>query len=445
MTNTIYFWGCQVPARFPFIERATRLVLERLKVQARDIDGFTCCPEKSLVTNMDEYTWYLTAARNLALAESQGGKTLLTPCNGCYSTFKTVMGKLKSDPILSRRINQDLAAVNLTYHGRIKIQHIVEFFSEEIGADRLQANMQSPLWGMKIATHYGCHLLRPGHATSFDNPLRPTKFDALVEALGATSPDFNSKFLCCGEALGRSGEVEQGVVLARQKLLEMDFLAFDAIVVSCPACYLQFDTQQALLRRKGDSFNLPVFHISELVGLALGISPEELGLNLHRIKFDRFLHNWEHKSRTLNMIEEFFPLANLQRCSQCGACEHDCPSALNVPNFSPQAIIADILAGKIDHYLGTKDIWNCLECHTCTELCPSHFGMEKVFKALKHMAITQQLVPDGISNMMETFRKTGRLGEPQKSMRRKLNLPQPGASGAADWKKLMHECNRETE
>ncbi len=445
MHNTIYFWGCQVPARFPFIEKATRAVLERLNIPALDIDGFTCCPEKSLVTNLDEYTWYLTAARNLALAEKNSGKTLLTPCNGCYSTFKSVQAKLHSDPLLCQKINQDLARIDLTYTGQIKVQHVVEFFSDTIGLDKLKAHQKSPLWGMNIATHHGCHLLRPSGAIRFDAPFSPTKFDSLVESLGAKSPNFNTKFLCCGEALGRTGDTEQGVILARQKLLEVNSLKIDAIAVSCPACYLQFDTQQALLRKKGDPFNTPVFHISELVGLNLGISPEELGLNMHRVKVDRFLADWEKRRSVLELIQQCFSLESLQRCSNCAACENDCPSALNVPNFSPQAIIADILAGNIESYLETKDIWNCVECHTCTELCPSHFGMEKVFKALKRLAITKQRAPSGINNMTQVFLKTARLGEPQKSSRRKLKLPEACASGADDWKKLMELCGKKED
>ncbi len=109
MRRMTMFWGCTIPARFPFIEKATRVALQDLGAEPVDLAGFTCCPEATLVRSADEEVFYLTAARNLALAEEQG-LPLLTPCNGCYSTFKTVLADLKIDWRLRDRVNQHLAA-----------------------------------------------------------------------------------------------------------------------------------------------------------------------------------------------------------------------------------------------------------------------------------------------------------------------------------------------
>src|SRR3990170_4640618 len=98
------FWGCQIPARLPFIEKSTRLVLDRLEVPYQDVEGFTCCPERELIRTASEELWYVAGTRNLALAEEQG-LDILTPCNGCYSTQKDIIHQLKKDLNLLNEVN----------------------------------------------------------------------------------------------------------------------------------------------------------------------------------------------------------------------------------------------------------------------------------------------------------------------------------------------------
>jgi CoB--CoM heterodisulfide reductase subunit B len=439
MKKYIYFWGCQVPARFPFIEKATRFVLEALGIEAEDLAGFTCCPERYMAQSLGTQTWLLTAARNLALAESAGGDVLITPCNGCYATFRSVARELEINPPLKTKLNQALAENNLGYDGRLKVRHIIELLADDIGADVLNRKLVAPLEGMKIAVHYGCHLLRPGEAVGFENPEHPAKFELLVRALGADCLDYPSKLLCCGESLGRGSQPDQAQNLARVKLLELYELGADAICVACPACFLQYDTQQFLMQRQGDVFNIPVFHYTELLGLGLGFEPDELGLNMHRIKPDEFLVNWREGCRSLELIREHFDLQALKRCHQCRACENDCPAALNVPKFEPQEIIGKVLAGKLEELLSLPEIWNCVECHTCRELCPQKFGMEQVFSILKHLAVSQNLTPDTLKNMMQSFNSTAMLGQPQATLRKRLKLPEAKPSGVAEWKAFLEK------
>jgi heterodisulfide reductase subunit C len=246
--------------------------------------------------------------------------------------------------------------------------------------------------------------------------------------------------MCCGESLGRGNQPQQAQDLARRKLLELHELGADAICVACPACFLQYDTQQFLMQRQGDGFNIPILHYTELLGLALGFAPAELGLNMHRIKADSFLNTWAEHQRSLALIEEHFNLAALERCHKCRACENDCPAALNMPSFEPQEIIGQILAGKLPELLSLPDIWNCLECHTCVELCPQRFGMEQVFTILKQLAVSPNMVPDTLKSMQDSFSATARLGQPQVTLRRRLKLPQAPASGVEEWKDFLEKC-----
>ncbi len=219
MKKYIYFWGCQIPARFPFMEKAARVILEKLGIMAEDISGFTCCPEKNMAQNMGDDIWLLTAIRNLALAETAGGEALITPCNGCYATFKSAAHKLSINPPLAIRINKVLQDSGLKYSGRMQVKHIIELLADDIGADVLSRKLSNPLWGMKIAVHYGCHLLRPGEGGGFENPHAPVKLEMLVNALGAGCVDYPSKLFCCGESLGRGCDPSQALDMARRKLL----------------------------------------------------------------------------------------------------------------------------------------------------------------------------------------------------------------------------------
>ena len=126
------FWGCTIPARFPFIEKATRLALTGLGVDAVDVAGFTCCPETALVRSADEDAYYLTAARNLAVAEREG-LPLITPCNGCYSTFKSVLSTLKVDWRRRQAINRRLSKSGLFFRGDIDVWHLVEWLGDDFG------------------------------------------------------------------------------------------------------------------------------------------------------------------------------------------------------------------------------------------------------------------------------------------------------------------------
>ncbi len=433
----IYFWGCQIPARFPSVEKATRMVLEKLGVRGEDVAGFTCCPEKALAQSLGDEVWLLTAARNLALAEQAGGQILVTPCNGCYATLSSAAHRLKSFPLLLKKINEDLSDAGLAYKGSIKVKHLVELLLDDPGPEELVRIAGASLKGMRLAVHYGCHLLRPGEARGFEDHQKPGRLEAMLSALGAECIDYKTKLLCCGESLGRGYDPQAALHSAKTKLLDLMELQVDAMVVACPACFLQYDMQQLLLKRQGENLHLPVIHISELIGLALGFSEKEMGLHLHKIKADSFLGAWRERQEQLKCFSGVVDLEAMQRCLGCRACETDCPAAQLVSGFIPHDIIAQALEGRIDELLSSALIWNCLECHTCKMLCPNKFGMEEVFTALKYLAVKNKTVPGNFQGMIDAFQSTGRLASPQASLRRRLSLPQPLKDGTDEWKALM--------
>ncbi len=421
MKKFVFFWGCVIPARFPFIEKSTRLVLEDLNVIYEEIDDFTCCPEKFLVETMSKEAWYLTAARNLALAERKNCD-ILVACNGCYSTFRQAISVFSSDSKLREEVRRKLRGIGLDFKFSTNVTHIVELFYNTFGTDFIGRKVIRQLRGMKFAVHYGCQILKPFPVVRFDDSLRPEKLDKLVESLGGTSLNYNTKLLCCGESLARSGNPDESIAAARTKLLELDQLGADAMVVICPACFMQFDTQQSVMKKFKENLHIPVFFFTELLALGFGHDPEELGLDMHRVNMQRFFDRWSELERISELLPVVFDEKLMRTCVECESCANDCPVTQIDEYYKPHDILRDILGGRIDEALAGKEIWKCLECGTCVELCPNNFGMVKVIKEAKRLAMEKGFKPPDIEQGIEMFKKTGMLGRPRPRAREKLGL-----------------------
>jgi len=425
------FWGCTIPARFPFIEKATRLVFDDLGATAHELAGHTCCPEGTLVKANSDDAFYTAAARNLAIVE-RAGLDVLTPCNGCYSTFKEASSHLRTDWRAREAINDRLAAEGLRYDGNLTIMHLAEWLSDVIGAGVIASRVTKPLWGMKIAVHYGCHLLRPQPAVRWDDPLQPTKLEALVTALGAKVVDYPTKMQCCGGALDRVGEREASLAFCRRKLNDLMREEVDALIVACPSCFQQFDLNQAALQRANENVHVPVLYISELIALTLGHAPEEMGLDMHRVPVDSFLTKWNARAEDKRELARHFDVSLLGKCYACQACKDDCPVCKVDTSFQPTEIIAAVMEGRLEEVLADSQLWKCLECYTCQEMCPSRFGMADTFRRLKDLALASGNGPESVSAAYGEFLKTGALGKPRESARKKLGLgPLPQGGGDA--------------
>ncbi len=431
MKEFAVFWGCTIPARFPFIEKATRLVFDDLGASVHELEGHTCCPEGVLVKANDENAFYSTAARNLALVE-KAGLGVVTPCNGCYSTFKEAQSHLTTDWRLKDAINEKLAAQDLHYDGTVQVTHFAEWLSEDMGAGLVASKLTKPLWGMRIGVHYGCHLLRPSPAVRWDDPLNPTKVEALITGLGATVVDYTTKMQCCGNALDRVGEREGSLAFARRKLMDLMKNDVDALVVVCPSCFQQFDLNQAALQRAKEDVNVPVLYLSELIALGMGHTAEEIGLDMHRVSVDPFLEKWDDRQADKTRLATLFDVSLLSKCVNCQACKDDCPVCKVDANYQPTEILERLLRGEIDEVLADPQVWKCLECYTCQELCPSRIGMADAFRKLKELAVEAGTAPEQVGSAYDTFRKTGMLGAPRESARKKLGLsPLPASGGEA--------------
>ena len=292
MKEFAVFWGCTIQTRFPFLEKSTRIVLDEFKLPHRDMDGFTCCPEKSLVDNIDHSLFVATAARNVALAD-EADCDIVSPCTGCASNLATVKSHLRHNPAEKAEVNSLLKGIGREFRGAAKVSHLVPFLHDAVGVPAIKRKIKRGFAGMKLAVHYGCHMMRPSHALKNDDPLNPRKFDNLIRALGAESPDFPAKMMCCGQGLDRVDQHANALYMARLKLKELKAVGADALVLCCPSCFLQFDNNQFLMEKEGEKLGVPVIYITELLGLAMGYSAEELGMTSHRVDCSGFVRKWE--------------------------------------------------------------------------------------------------------------------------------------------------------
>ncbi|MHA1348577.1 MAG: CoB--CoM heterodisulfide reductase subunit B [Candidatus Odinarchaeia archaeon] len=292
MAQYLFFPGCMISYRYPQIEAASRKVLESLGVELLTSDNLSCCPDPVGIQSIDSYSWLVLAARNLSIGEEMG-LDFFTICNGCFETLKSANTLLKNNERLKKRVNEILTAVNRKYVGKIKVKHMIEVLLKDVGINKIKQVIKYPLNGLKVAVHYGCHLLKPSNLMSFEDPERPKSLDMLVEALGAESVDYLYKEMCCGYGTSASDK-SAALEMTRAKLIEIAKSKADCITLVCPSCFTQFDIGQLQVNRLfNESFKIPVLHYSQLLGLAMGYSAEELGIGLNRVKANQILEKIE--------------------------------------------------------------------------------------------------------------------------------------------------------
>jgi heterodisulfide reductase subunit B2 len=271
------FLGCNIPVRVQQYELSARAVLDRLEIGITDIEEFKCCGNP--IRNTDHKTFILMASRNLALAEKQG-LNMLVLCKCCFGSLKKAINELKNVSIRDE-INEQLAKEGLHYSGTAEVKHLLSVLYHDIGVEALKAKCVKSFKELKIATHYGCHALRPSEITGFDNPVEPVIFDKLVSVTGAKSIAWPLKLECCGAPmLGVNDALS--ISLTRKKIDDGKQAGADYLCVACPYCQMQFDRVQQMMESSPGSNNyLPSIVYPQLLGLAMGIEGCDLGLNMN--------------------------------------------------------------------------------------------------------------------------------------------------------------------
>lgn len=256
-------------------ETSSNAVLRELGVEFQDIKDFNCCGYP--LRNVNAKASLLSSARNLALAE-RAGLDILTVCNCCYGSLKHAEHVLKQSSSMMEEINSSLATQGLKYSGKASIKHLLGVLHDDFGVETIKKRLKKTLDALRIAVHYGCHLIRPGEVTEFDRGSPPVKFDSLVEALGAVSVPWTGKYDCCGSPLLGVND-ELSMELTAKKLTNAREGGADCLTVTCPYCQMQFSKIQERIIGAGDArAPFPCVLYPQLLGLCLGIDRASLGI-----------------------------------------------------------------------------------------------------------------------------------------------------------------------
>ena len=275
MKHYTYFPGCSSSdGGAKAYGSSSQAVAKALDVDLAELEDWNCCGSTPY-TGVDELTSLCIAARNLALAEEKG-LDLVTPCSACYVILSRANSSLKEYPEIRGKADDALAAGGLEYHETVRVRHLLDVFTNDIGYDEIASRVKRELGGLKVAPYYGCQVLRPG--PGFDHPESPQSLDRLIESLGATATPFPLKARCCGGSLIISEEnVALGLV---QKLLESaSSNGAECIATVCPLCQTNLDVYQKRVNKKfKTNYNLPVLFFTQLMGVAFGIDSRVLGV-----------------------------------------------------------------------------------------------------------------------------------------------------------------------
>ena len=269
-----YFAGCKIPYYLPEYGNSTVALLKRFDIELLDLE-FNCCGYP--VRDIDLQSFLLAGARNLALAE-QNNTDILTPCKCCFGSLKFVEHYLKQRPEIKDQVNAMLRPEGLQWEGRINVRHLLTVLHQDVGVNTLRAAVVNPLEGLKVAIHTGCHALRPGNVTQFDNPFVSGIFRDLVDVTGAESVFWSMSTECCGNPQWDKNR-KLALKQMQRKLLNAKQAGADFVCTACTYCQMQFEQKQSSeLAPNSDDPILPSILISQLIGLSIGMKDEEIGL-----------------------------------------------------------------------------------------------------------------------------------------------------------------------
>jgi heterodisulfide reductase subunit B len=255
-------------------ELSTQAVFRALGMPLVEVDDWSCCGA-SPAHFYDPLLAVSLAARNLNLARKQGAEQVVTACAACFSRLKVATHEIEHDPKMRQQVEEVLEE---PYLGGVRPRHVLEILRDDVGPERIRAAVKRPLTGLKVVEYYGCILVRPPKVMRFDDVENPTCMRQVLEPTGCEFRPWPAKTDCCGASLSlsRAGLVTK---LVRRLLIEARDAGAEVIAVACPLCHTNLDLRQLdLLKEKSIDFRLPVVYFTQLLGLSLGSSWDELGL-----------------------------------------------------------------------------------------------------------------------------------------------------------------------
>ncbi|HYM59051.1 MAG TPA: CoB--CoM heterodisulfide reductase iron-sulfur subunit B family protein [Solirubrobacteraceae bacterium] len=282
-----YWPGCVSRGFTPELHGSMARVAPLLDIELVELDRAACCGAGVIAEHNQELADSLNA-RTFALAQQEidaGAEMMMNICSTCQGAQSECQERLDANTEYRDHVNETLAGEGLSYERGIANKHFLWLMVEEIGLDAIASKVTRPLTDLRVGPFYGCYIVRPADRLGIDRDHpRDDYLHRLIEALGGTVVDYAGQYKCCGFpiiTMNREASLKQ----AGRHLGDAIDADADCLVTPCPLCHLNLDLQQPLAEKVvGRELGMPVLHLPQLVGLALGLDPAELGLSKHIVK-----------------------------------------------------------------------------------------------------------------------------------------------------------------
>jgi len=276
-----YFPGCTLKNHAKNFEDSALCALNNLGIEVQELDRWNCCGTVFSFST-DDLIHHIAPIRNLIRVKEQDSDKVMTLCAMCYNTLKRSNLRMQNDKESLDIINDLMYREEVKYEGDVSVFHLLEFLKEEVKFENLTKRVVKPIKKLKVASYYGCLLVRPKEI-GFDDQENPTILDNLMEALGADPIDFPYKTECCA-AYQTVDKPEIVADRTFQILTSAQNQGAEVVVVSCPLCAFNLDHRQKHTQKKYPEFkNIPILYFTQLLAIALGCSEETLRLDLHYV------------------------------------------------------------------------------------------------------------------------------------------------------------------
>jgi len=273
-----FYPGCSAQSTAKEYEDSAKAISKVLDIELVEVPDWNCCGAIDAVYAFKPLYSIALAARNLALAEKMQ-MDIVTLCSACYFTLSRTNKILKEDSGTKSKVDEALESAGFNYNGGVRVRHFADVLLSDIGLQKIKEKVKVQLTTLNVASYYGCFLVRPPDICNFDDPEHPMRLDELVETLGASKVDYYGKTRCCGGSLGITDE-EIMLKMSKDILLNAKNSGANCMATACPLCHFNLDARQKDIESRFDvKINLPVLHFTQLIGLAFGIEPKQLGLH----------------------------------------------------------------------------------------------------------------------------------------------------------------------
>jgi heterodisulfide reductase subunit B2 len=281
MMKISYYPGCTLKSNAKNFEDSTLCSLKELGVDVQELKRWNCCGTVySLAT--DDLMHHLASIRNLIHVKEAQTDSVMTLCAMCYNTLKRVNERIKADPESLEKIHKFMDEEKVPYQGDVKVRHLLELLRDDLKFENIAKKVKKPLKNLKVASYYGCLLVRPKEI-GFDDLENPRVLDDLMTALGAKAVDFPYKTECCGAYQ----TVDKPEVIAERTysiLTSARSQGADVVAVSCPLCAFNLDHRQKETAQKYSEFKkMPILYFTQIMAIALGCGEKDLCFDLHYI------------------------------------------------------------------------------------------------------------------------------------------------------------------